>query len=53
MVHIILFSLINVMYFYISTSRSLCAVTRGAVFRSSLFRALEVCYSDILLLLLL
>ena len=38
----------NVVYFYISTSRSLCAVPNMAVFCSSLFLALPVCSTGII-----
>jgi hypothetical protein len=45
MVHMILFPMLNHLYFYISTSGSKCAVPNMAVFYSSLI----LCFSRILL----
>jgi hypothetical protein len=47
LVHVMLFSMLNVMYFYISTFRSTCALHRVAVFFSFLIHAFSVCCSGI------
>ena len=47
MVHIMLFAVLNILYFYISTSRSMCAVPNMAVFCSSLISCFAVCCSGI------
>ena len=49
--HVMLFRMLNVLYFHISTSRSLCAVTIMAVVCSSLISCIPVtllrfCLSD-------
>jgi hypothetical protein len=45
MVHVMLFPMLNVLYFYISTFRSMCAVPNIAVFCSSSIS----CYPGMLL----
>jgi len=45
MLHVMLFRMLNVSYFYISTSRSMCAVPNAAVFCSSLIS----CFPGVLL----
>jgi hypothetical protein len=46
MVHVMLFPIINVLYIYISTLRSMCAVPNVAVFCSSLMPCVPAVVSD-------
>ena len=47
MVRITLFPMLSLLYFYISTFPSMCAVPNMAVFCNSLISNFPVCYSDI------
>jgi hypothetical protein len=53
MVHVILFPMLNVLYFYISTFRSMYIVPNMAVFCSSVISSFPVVLLRLLLLLLL